>query len=282
MAVLNKQGFGKGPIVRDLPGLGNNNIPLLSSFYFRFQKQRSSGAVDNHINQIMVMPGGISQDLSPNADLSPNTQVDGKLDLMMSDRNPNDSASDNYFYNITYSTLPVSQAKRFQFRDVGCTGICQQPLPTPTSHHPAIGRSIFVLCGFKVFFTGGRDHHIDKISILEDNGTLTIEFRDKSASLSDVYGYLIDYAWVSTTPGQNVKIGEETGIARGGARIPLTEQKLIRGFSFDFTSSDHHLREIGVLSLNDYLEVYYSDWNRDDSFQWNVRWATISPLVISS
>lgn len=279
MSILNSQGFGKGVIVRNVSGIGNNNIPLLSSFYFRFQKPGSTDAVDNHINSIIVLPGGTSQDLSPNADLSPSAELPGTIALMMADRNPNDSASDNYFYHITYSTIPVTQAKRFQFRDVGCVGRCRQVLPPPPGQpHPAQD-SIFVLVGFKLFFTGGRDRHIDKISVLEDNGTLTIEFQDRSVGNSDVYGYLIDYAWVSPQ-GQNINLGEETGTARAGSRIPLTGQKVIRGFSFDFVSSDHHLREIGVMSVNDNLEVYYSDWNGDDLFRWKVRWATISPLVI--
>ncbi len=284
MSIVNEQGFGKGPITINSRGVGDNNIPLLSSFYFRFERPGSSGAVDNHINQIHVLPGGVSEDLSPNADLSPSNEAVGTVALMYADKDYNDTARDNYFYNVSYATLPTTQARRFQFRDVGCTGTCRQTLPPPPRPgHPGLGSRVFVLCGFKLFFTGARDRHVDKISILEDNGTLTIQFRDKSASNSDVYGYLVDYAWVDTflsPSGETFSMGEESGTAKGGESISLAGNKLIRGFDFDFANKDHHLREIGVRSVNDNLEVYYADKDANDVFNWRVRWATITPLVI--
>lgn len=273
---MNSEGFGKGIIVSDYPGT-ENGVPLLSSFYFRFEKAGSSESVDNHINSILVLPGGRSEDLSPNADLSPTQVEDGKIQLMFRDKDAS-SAKDRYFYKTAHTFLPAN-ARRFQFRDVGCTGKCEQILPPPSSGPVGSLGSIFVLVGFHMFFTGGRDHHIDTVAVFEDNRKLTIEFNDKNDD--DVFGYLVDYAWVRPRPGQNVRLGEESGSTSGGARVSLPPgQKVIRGFRFDFKSKDHHSREIGVLAGNENLEVYYSDKNGDDTFRWNVRWASISDLVI--
>ena len=272
------EGFGKGMVVTNYSNTGNN-VPLLSTFYFRFEKAGSSTPVDNHINSILVLPGGRSEDLSPGADLSPSQVADGTIQLMYRDKDADD-AKDRYFYKIAHNTVQNASIRRFQFRDVGCTGKCEQILPPPPSSGPGgvFGNPVFVLVGFHMFFTGGRDHHLDTVSVYENNGKLTVEFNDKNDD--DVFGYLVDYAWVNQRPGQNILLGEESGSTTGGARVNLPPgPKVIRGFRFDFKSKDHHSREIGVLTNNTRLEVFYSDKNADDTFQWNVRWASITPAV---
>lgn len=272
------EGFAKGIVIKGYPGTGEG-IPLLSSFYFRFQKPGSSQRVDNHINSILVLPGGLSKDLTPTADLSPTQVPDEKIQLMYRDKDADD-AKDNYFYKVAHHMLPKARGTRFQVRDVGCRGICERQLPPPPSSGPVdVFGSMFVLCGFHLFFTGGRDHHIDTVSVFEENGKLTVELADRDDD--DVFGYLVDYTWVSRRPGLDIRTGVERGSTTGGARVNLPAgPKLIRGFRFDFKSKDHHSREIGILTGNENLEVFYSDWNGDDTFQWNVRWASISPPVL--
>lgn len=270
----NREGFAKGIVLTDYAGT-KKGIPLLSSFYFRFEKPGSSTAVDNHLATILVLPGGKSKDLTPNADLNSAEVPDEKIQLMYRDKNA-DSAKDNYFYKVAHEVLANGGAQRFQLRDVGCNGKCERVLPPPPGSGPGnVFGSVFVLAGFHLFFTGDRDHHIDTLAVLEDNGKLTIEFSDRNGD--DVFGYLVDYAWIPRGPGQNIRTGEERGETTGGARVSLPPgQKVIRGFRFDFKSDDHHSREIGVLTGNENLEVFYSDRNGDDPFRWNVRWASIS------
>lgn len=271
----NAQGFAKGFASVNYPGV-DSGIPLLSSFYFRFEKNGSSSPIDNHINSIRVLPAGNSIDLSPNADLGPSDVAPGQVELTYADKDPS-SADDRYFFKVAHSNLPSDHIRRFQFRDVGCTGKCEQVLPKPPGHTLPGFEPIFVLCGFKVFFTGNRDHHLDGLSVFENNGKLTVEFNDRNDD--DVFGYLVDYALVNPV-GVNIHLGEESGTAKGGARVLLPGNKVIRGFRFDLRTSDHHLREIGVITGNDRIEVYDSDVAADDTFDWFVRWATISPLVI--
>ena len=268
------EGFAKGFTSVNYPGV--DGIPLLNSFYFRFEKNGSSSPIDNHINSIRVLPAGDSIDLSPGADLGPSVVTPGKLDLTYADKDPT-SSKDRYFFKITHSNLALKHARRFQFRDLGCTGKCEQVLPKPPGPILPGFEPVFVLCGFKVFFTGNRDHHLDGLSVFENNGKLTVEFNDKNDD--DVFGYLVDYALVSRV-GMNIQLGEESGTAKGGARVLLPGDKVIRGFRFDLRSSDHHLREVGVITGKDRIEVYDSDVAADDTFDWFVRWATISEMVL--
>lgn len=57
--------------------------------------------------------------------------------------------------------------------------------------------------------------------------------------------------------------------------------KIIRGFEFDFTTDDNHLRDVGVVTYPDKLEVFYGDKGADNQFRWNVGWATVEPLVVA-
>lgn len=262
-----REGFGKGRIDPLYAGVGNA-VPLLNTFYFRFGS--ASGSVDHHINSIMVEPAGAAVDVSPNADLRPPNVESGKITLMYQDKN----GDDRYFYKVGHDTRGLSSARRFTIRDVGCRGKCERTLPAPLQ--PG---TTFVLVGFKVFFTGARDHHVDEVAVFEDNRKLTVMLNDKNDD--DVFGYAVDYAWVSLHEVR--RTGEESGSARGGARVALPSgRKVIRGFHFDYASKDHHLREIGALTSNgDNLEVFYSDKNADDRFGWMVRWAIIGPAVLA-
>lgn len=278
--MITSEGLGKGIITKAYAGAGNG-VPLLSSFYFKFDAEKvvfppntNLNPADNHLNEIRVLPGGVSQDLSPNADLSPSQVANGKIELSYSDKKPT-GPKDRYFYKMAHHPLLVGNVRRFQFRDVGGTGKIEQLLPPPPSSGPGnVFESIFVLVGFKMFYTGGRDHEIDVIGVYEDNRKLTVEFNDKNDD--DVFGYLVDYAWVQRRPPLNIQLGEERGTNKIGARVNLPPgQKVIRGFRFDFRSGDHDLMDIGVITGNDRLEVFFSDNESDKSFNWMVRWANI-------
>jgi hypothetical protein len=139
---------------------------------------------------------------------------------------------------------------------------------------------MFVLTGFQLFFTGARDHQMDEIAVYEEDGKLVVKFNDSNDD--DVFGYKVDFAMVRLI-GVNIQQGEESGRARGAVRIPVAQgRKVIRGFHFDYRSSDHHIREVGVLSRANDLELYYGDKNGDDAFNYRVKWATITPIVIGS
>jgi hypothetical protein len=272
----NQEGFAKGFATVDYPGV-DDGVPLLSSFYFRFQKKGSPKLIDHHINSIRVLPAGNSVDLSPHADLGPSQVEPGKVDITFADRKPT-SSDDAYFFKLAHLNLPVGKARRFQFRDVGCVGECTQVLPHPPGHTLPGVEPVFVLCGFKVFFTGNRDHHLDALSVYVEDGKLTVEFNDDDDDAT--FGYLVDYALVSPI-GLNIQQGESRGVSKGGNSVTLPPgPKAIRGFRFDLKKGDHEIREIGVILNDDRLEIYNSDNEANDQYNWFVQWATITPMVV--
>jgi hypothetical protein len=268
------EGTGRGPETTNYSiNPAQSGVPLLSSFYFRFVTDSLTAQVDNHLNIVRMMPPGSKQDLSPSAQLPLSVVENGKIALEFADRKLDDE-KDNYFYKVAHD---LYDGRRYQIRDVGCIGTCERVIPLSEKDFAS---SIFALVGFQVYFTGGRDHQIDEIAIFEDNSNLVVKFNDRNDD--DVFGYIVDFAMVSTT-GQRVQTGEFSGESRGGARIPLSgENKVIRGFHFDYKFRDHHLREMGVLSNPDNLEVYFGDQNGDDPFKYTVKWAQVTSDFIGS
>ena len=229
---------------------------------------------------------GVSTDLTPTADLAPSTVPAGRAELLFRDHDPTDD-KDEYFYRAAHVMLAERFARRFQFRDVGDTGKVRRPLPagifSGRPHVPTAPGAIVALAGFKIFFTGNRDHNIDQITVmLEDDGAITIALNDRNDD--DVFGYLIDVVRISGL-GMNVIPGEASGSARGGERIasprPRGTDFVLRGFHFDYASGDHHLRDIGVIRQNDRMEVFFGDKSGTDLFNWRVRWAHVGPQVIA-
>jgi hypothetical protein len=280
MGTVSAEDFAMGFEERSY-GSAGGAVPVLNSFYFGYGV--GGPAVDNHLNSIMVLPGGTSEDLTPGADLNPADVPDGRLQVMFRDEDPS-SDNDEYFYRTSHS-LVLRGVRRFQLRDVGCVGKCVRHVSLPSS--PIIGQplgpSVLALCGFKLFFTGNRDHHIDELEVmLDENNDLTVAFNDRNDD--DVFGYLVDFARISG-PGLNITPGQSSGSAQGGARVTvprLTHTDLVlRGFRFDFRSGDHHLRDIGVNRIGNRLEVFFGDVNGDDRFDWVVRWAHVGPQVLA-
>jgi hypothetical protein len=264
VAAATASGFARNRTDPLYPGV-NDGVPLLETFYFRFHQ--GGGSVDHHLNAIMVLPSGAARDVSPGAGIPKPVVARGRIALMYRDKD----GKDQYFYRVAHDSAPLPGVRRYSIRDVGCAGTCERLLPPP----PVPG-SVFVLVGFELFFTGGRDHHVDEIAVYETNRRLTVKLNDKNDD--DVFGYVVDYAWVS--PASVRSTGVQSGAARGATftSVPLG-RKVIRGFHFDYSSSDHHLREIGVLFRGARLEVYYGDKNADDRFTWNVRWAIVGPSL---
>jgi hypothetical protein len=278
MAIATAEGFARGFVDRDYP-MSGTGIPALSSFYFGYGV--GGAPTDNHLQYLMALPGGFSRDLTPNADLNPNMTPQGRLSLAFRDED-HGSARDRYFYRVSHSMLSQDFSRRFQVRDVGDSGAVNRPFPLGAfGPRPHLDNSVIGIAGFKIFFTGNRDHHIDQIKVMvEDNGTYTVGFNDKNDD--DIFAYNIDFVAISGLLS-NVRTGEISGSARGfdrrEVRLNSNANFVLRGFDFNFRESDHHLREIGVLRTGSRIDVVFGDKNGDDLFDYSVRWAEVSPRV---
>jgi hypothetical protein len=238
----------------DVP-YGHSGTQLLRQFYFRYSD------TDHHLRAIGISPDHIS----------PDQPRDQRLAIIYQDIN----GDDEYFYSINHDDFARSGISSFTtLRDV-CRGSCTRTISRPA------GDYVFVLRGFYIFFNGD-DHHIDQISIMENSGNLTVAYNDKNDD--DTFIWEVHYSYVPRSLIRSV--GERSGHAHGGQRCAMSTIPeatcppipsgiaWIRGFDFNFRSDDHHIQEVGVSQPGDgRLEVFYSDKNRDDEFDWRVRWA---------
>lgn len=259
------EGAGTGRSDRPYPVPGRT-VPLLEQFFLLYYEGHG---VDRHVNTIMVMPGGEAQDESPNAGLGMPVVEDGQVAIILQDKN----ADDSYFFDISHH--PVANVQRHNIRDVGCVGRCERQLP-----HPLINArgNVFVLVGFQIFFTGGRDHRVDRIGVYVRNGKLIVELNDKNDD--DVFGYSVDYVLL---PRLRVRETDTFTIGTAGVgsvlRTVQVGDKVIRGFLFDFTGGpDMRLSRIaaGFLGLNSLL-LAYSDDSFTSNFSATIDYAVLAP-----
>jgi hypothetical protein len=235
------EGFDDGGLT-DRP-FSHTGVPLLSSFYFRYID------TDHHILQILVFPDWI-QDV---------------IRLGYHDVN----SDDDYFFKIIHQITDGPGILRFsRSLDICSESECTVPIERPT------GDFVFVLIGFQLSFHGD-DHHINEVRIIESDGNLTVRFRDKHSAPPPISLWSLQYAYVPRS--LFVELGTSSGSDRGAVGLDIPAgPSVIRGFSFDFRSDDHHLREIGVLTGSGRLEVYYADKNMDDLFDWAVDWGILA------
>jgi len=238
----NLQGHGKGFITRPMSA-SQNGAALLQSFYFRFTSD------DHHFGAIEVVP---------------NVPAINRASLAFSDKN----RDDQYFYNITFAPYFGEIFRRTEGREF-CKGSCSFPIQGPANR----ANFVFVIRGFYIYYHGG-DHHIDQIKIQERDGLVTVALNDQN----DDDRFLVDLHYAYIPRSRFSEISQRSGTANGAQRVNIRRgTPVIRGFNFDFRSSDHHIKELGVVMNGDgRLEAFYSDKNQDDSFNWTVEYGILS------
>jgi len=239
------EGFDDGgSTVQDFSHTG---VPLLDTFYFRFTSK------DHHLVLITIDP-----DRPP-----------GNISLTYRDKN----GDDDYYYKIAHRIIDDARVQRFtRSTDICSESTCTVPLSKPA------GDFVFVLIGFSFRFTGGRDHHINQVRILESDGNLQVQFRDKNGSPPPIFLWDIQFAYVPRDLFVILGSSSGNGDQGGAGRNIAAGRSVIRGFSFDFQNDDHHLRDIGVTTPDHgRVEVFYGDQNGDDKFNWIVQWGILTP-----
>ena len=286
MSDISTGGFTKGFAEVPYPAF-DGGLPLLNTFYFRFDIPTDPDPVDNHLNSIMVLPGGASEDLSPSAENNPSNVSDGRLQVMLRDAEPT-SAKDEYFYKIGHNVLRGAMSgRRYQVRDIGLGpfGTIRRELPASIFPDGAVA----ALCGFKLFYTGNRDHHVDvfQVEFIEDGKTLELGLND--ANNDDVFGYLVDFIVLTPSPLNSIQTGTSQGHARITDQVELPPGPShanwgIRGFLFNskaHTPADRHIREFGILNKDRNLRVFHGDDIGSASFDWKVDWIDVAPPVFA-
>lgn len=274
MAVVSAQDIAK-PFDEDgqpYPIFGTRS-PALHSFRLTYPAPN-----DREINLVQVLVGGNSEDLSPSADLNPSRIPDGRLEVLLQDAAP---SGEEFGYYVAHSTLRIPGARRFQIRDVGCVNKCIRRLPFEAGFGE-VQQSIIALVGFKLFFTGARDHELDRVGVWFRGTDLHVAFRD--ANGGDTFGYLVDFLVIPTI-GLNVATGIERGTATALQTVPFQTPNrshfVLTGWAFNFKRDDQEILDMGVVRGESSLTAIFRDKTGGDSFDWRVEWAHIGPQVFA-
>jgi hypothetical protein len=236
-------------------------IPLLSRFAFELQDG------DNHIQQILIDPGLPS----------------GKMRIGFHDNDPDnlpifDFDDDDYFFNITHFDITDPRIQVFTRTLDLCTenGTCTVQLNRPQ------GDFVFVLIGFQLSFRADFDHHIREIGVLENDGLLTVTFRDEHFDPSeDTFLFSLKFAYVPRDRFGDIGESSDTGSNNEVSRAIPEGRAVLRGFRCQFRDGDHHLKKIGVLPTTaGTVLISYRDENGDDKFDWQYRWGILKSRVI--
>ncbi len=242
---------------------------------------------DHEITLIQVLPGGESADLSPFADLQPSRIPDGHLSVLLEDAEP---SGEEFGYYAAHSLLTMPGARRYQIRDVGCVNECVRRVPPSVLRDPfpglafgAAGGALLALVGFRMFFTGNRNHNLDRVGVWFEEDNIHVAMRD--ADGGDTFAYLVDFV-VIPTGFLNVFTGVEGGSgdrAFDTHQLPSIDRTdfVITGWEFNFEQGDHKILDIGVIRGPENLTGFYGDSGGGDRFDWRVQWAQVGPRVFA-
>lgn len=238
-AAQSAEGFAKG-YTQDIFHV--DGASLMKSFYFRFSDS------DHHIRAIEVQPHKPSL---------------GQIAINFQDKN----GDDEYYYHIQsqpyYGLIWQRSTER-----VASKGADVMQLQAP----PDLANWVFVIRGFYIYYHG-TDHHIDQISVLEEDGRVTVAYNDKNDD--DTFWWELDYAYIPRS--RFTAIDTRSGTAKGATRVSIPAgSAVLRGFDLNFSSTDHHIQEVGFWMPDDgNLDIYYSDKNQDDNFAWRVQYGIL-------
>jgi hypothetical protein len=234
-----------GVTTRFYPHVG---VQLMRTFYFRFLNS------DHHIAIMEV---------------STDTPSLNEATINFQD----DNANDPYAFRIQHQDVTnVSGIFTGNFGPEVCKGSCTLPIARP------VGDFVFVLRGFYVQYIG-PDHHIQRFGIFEDgNGNITAALRDNDLGNNDNFIVEVQYAYVPRSRFAALGTHFGNNVAGGVDRRQIPAGlSLIRGFDFAYTSSDHHLEEIGVFQPGGgNLDIFFNDNDNNDRFNWAVDWGILN------
>jgi hypothetical protein len=242
-------------------------VPLLDSFYFRY-----TGG-ERHVQAIAVEPASPIPNPNPQDPDAPA----GEIFLTLQDY----GRDDEYFYSVSHAAVPEGVFRHRTF--ASCRKTCSEWLNPPSRD------SVFVITGFSFTFPG-TDHHLKRVGLWEENGVLVVHFEDDNGD--DLFRYDLEYVYL---PPSMIPIrGHVSGVeARGAASAEIdlgplaTGPTVLRGFDLVVRPElqigiveDQEIKEIGVRTPGNRIEVYYSNADADHRFDWGVDWGALTRLPV--
>lgn len=142
---------------------------------------------------------------------------------------------------------------------------------------------VALLSSFDFDFGFGNDHQITRVKVLPNDASssVSVAFHDKNSD--DAYNYSAGFWGSLPTDAYPYK---KSGSCRGMCSLPLTIPQgyvfVLRGFSLQYASSDHHIKTIGIEHNGSAMNVYYADKNSDDLFYYEVSYALVRASTLKN
>lgn len=142
---------------------------------------------------------------------------------------------------------------------------------------------VALLSSFDFDFGFGNDHQIARVKVLpsENSTSVSVAYNDKNSD--DAYNYQAGF-WGSYP--QNTFTYTKSGSCRGMCSLPFNLPAgytfVIRGFSLQFASSDHHIKTIGIDQSGDALKIHFADKNSDDLFYYTLHYALVGNSALTN
>ena len=142
---------------------------------------------------------------------------------------------------------------------------------------------VSLLNSFDLDFGFGNDHQITRIKVLPNDASTSVAIAYNDKNSDDSYNYRAGFWGSPTTIAYPYK---KSGSCRGSCSLPLTVPAgftfVLRGFSLQFASSDHHIKTIGIEHGGTNLNVYYADKNSDDLFYYEISYALVRTTALKN
>jgi hypothetical protein len=168
---------------------------------------------------------------------------------------------------------PAAQAQSF-VTGGGARGQVTQSLTTG---------GVSLLSSFDLDFGFGNDHQITRVKVLPNDASTSVSVAYNDKNSDDAYNYKAGFWGALPTDAYPYK---KTGSCRGRCSLPLTVPQgyvfVLRGFSLQYASSDHHIKTIGIDHAGTNLNVYYSDNNGDDLFYYEISYALVRASILKN
>jgi hypothetical protein len=256
-------GTGKGTTYHPLPGV-STETPLLREFSLEYIYG------DNHIKKITIMPNRVTAD----------SEIFDTLRLTLADKRPR-WRRDKYGYYAEYYIGPLFGA---ELHETGPLMYPAEPATGELSARPTPA-SVFALVGFSFEFHCPDDHHLSRITLREQDGSLFLALQGGHSGLirgCNTYDANVLYTWLH--PLDVFDSGTVSGTGPGGAEQTITThggQVVVGGFDFHLTNTEFgtHLKAFGVgmgtSGIFTRIWPFFYDKQVNQPFTWTVDWVEV-------
>lgn len=174
------------------------------------------------------------------------------------------SKADDYTFNFSIRQMPAGSVycEMYGTKVTQGPALCTQPT----------GDYVRVIAGFRLGFGLKTDHHISGILVMPGQYRPATMY-DASGNYSNTERLTFLLVPKASVRQQSYQCGTST--KKGETFNLALNNPVLTGFKMYFTTSDHHVKQVGVAVKTNGVVAQLSDWAGDDPFSWCVYYADL-------